>query len=221
MRRLARRARYLRIKYSDICEGIAWIARNPADLREHPQWLRQRGPVTMRFRVPWWPYDVPGWVAGMLPAQPRVFEYGGGGSTLWLEDLGASVTVAEHNKEWHDQLAEVLSADTRLLLRPSQESGVITSAVEPGYFDSYAAAIDGESDASLDMVIVDGRARVDCVRHAIPKVKPGGLLLLDDTDRPRYRAAVTLLEQWDRHVFTGLKPGSHRPAQTSAWRRPG
>lgn len=220
MTSLVRRIRYAGQRGGPLYEGIRWIARHPDDLKRHPQWLWQRGPVTMRLRVPWWPYDAAHWVATMLPSQPRVFEYGGGGSTLWLEDLGAIATVTEHDEQWHAQLASALSPNTRLLLRPSQEFGVVTSAVAPGYFDSYVGAIDGEPDEGFDLVIVDGRARVECVRHAMPKVKPGGLLLLDDSDRTRYKTALELLATWERHLFTGLKPGADCPAQTSAWRRP-
>ena len=86
--------------------------------------------------------------------------------------------------------------------------------------DAYAAAIDGEPDASLDLVIIDGRARIECARRAMPKVRPGGLLLFDDTDSARLRPVIALLGSWERHVFTGLKPGQRGPAQTSAWRRP-
>ena len=53
----------------------------------------------------------------------------------------------------------------------------------------------------------------------MPKVKPGGLLLLDDTERERYRPAVEMLG-WERHVFTGLKATNIAPSQTSVWRRP-
>jgi hypothetical protein len=109
----------------------------------------------------------------------------------------------------------------RLLLRPSAAGGTVTSASEPGFFDDYVAAISGEPDGSLDLVIIDGRARVECARRAIPKVCPGGLLLIDDTDRARYQPAIDLLGEWDRHVFTGLKPGHRAPAQTSVWRRTG
>jgi predicted O-methyltransferase YrrM len=99
-------------------------------------------------------------------------------------------------------------------------TGSITSQVEGGFFDSYVAAIDDEPDESLDVVIVDGRARVECVRRAMPKVRSGGLLILDDTQRARYRPAIELLAGWERQVFTGLKPGDQHPAQTSAWRKP-
>jgi hypothetical protein len=220
IRRILRRAWWTYECRRQDCIGIAWVARHPRDLARHPRWLWERTAATLALRVPWWPYDAPGWVAANLPPQPRVFEFGGGGSTLWLEDLGAKVTVAEHDREWHAQLAAALTPRTTLLFRPPQKSGTVTSAVVPGFFDAYAAAIDGEPDGSFDLVIVDGRARVECVRHVMPKVRPSGLLILDDTERARYEPAAETLTGWERRVFVGLKPGLRAPAQTSVWRRP-
>lgn len=199
---------------------LAFIARHPGELARVPRWLRERKAATMQLRSPWWAYDAVSWVGAALPPRARVFEYGGGGSTLWLEDHGATVTVAEHDKAWHDQLAACLAPDTTLLFRPPQDAGAVTSVVVPGYFDTYAAAIDDQPDGSLDLVIVDGRARVECALRAMPKVKEGGLLLLDDTERARYKPAVEALAGWERHVFAGLKAGAGAPTQTSAWRRP-
>jgi hypothetical protein len=198
---------------------LMFLARHPHELARVSRWLRERDAVTMTLRVPWWPYDATAWVASVLPPQPLVFEYGGGGSTLWLEDRGATITVAEHDEVWHRQLAAQLSPRTVLLPRPPTAIGSVVSAVTPGYFDDYVAAIDGQADGSLDLVIVDGRARVECACRAMPKVKPGGLLLLDDTDRARYRPGVAALAGWERHIFDGLKPGQRFPTQTSAWRR--
>jgi hypothetical protein len=171
----------------------------------------------MVMRRPWWPYTATAWVAEHLPPSARVFEYGGGGSTLWLQDQGASVTVAEHHRQWALQLAE---AGITVMGRSTERAGSVRSDVEPGFFDSYVAAVSEESDDSLDLVVVDGRARVECVRRAMPKVKHGGLLLLDDTNRARYRPAIAILAPWDRYVFHGLKPGDCWPGETSVWRRP-
>jgi Methyltransferase domain len=200
--------------------GLAYILRHPQELARHPQWIRQRTAATMALRMPWWPYDAVTWVAAHLPPQARVFEYGGGGSTLWLQDRGAAVTAVEHDKQWHWQLAEQFPTGRELLFRPPGTSGTVTSAMAPGFFDAYVAAIDDQPDGSQDLVIVDGRARVESVRHAMPKVKPGGLLLLDDTDRASYQPAIDMLGAWECHVFTGLKPGHRGPTQTSVWRRP-
>jgi hypothetical protein len=202
-------------------QGLTYIVMHPQEIIRHPEWLWQRTGSTMALRVPWWPYDAISWVAATLSPGARVFEYGGGGSTLWLADRVAVVTAAEHDEPWHRQLADSLPSSVRLLFRPSAAEGIVASAAAPGFFDDYAAAISGEPDGSLDLVIVDGRARVECVRRAIPKVRPGGLLLIDDTERTRYQPAIDLLSEWERHVFTGLKPGHRAPAQTSVWRRPG
>jgi len=202
------------------CLALAWIATHPRELAQHPEWLRQRTAATIALRAPWWPYDAVAWVAANLPPTPRAFEFGSGGSTLWLEDFGADVTSVEDNAHWHKQLAGALGPGTRLLFHPPQQSGVVSDGFGPDFFDSYAAEIDGEPDASLDLVIVDGRARIQCARRAMTKVKPDGLLLFDDTNFAEFRPAVSLFQGWERHVFAGLKPGQRGPAQTSVWRRP-
>jgi hypothetical protein len=202
------------------CLALAWIATHPRELARHPEWLRQRTAATMALRAPWWPYDAVTWVAANLPPAPRAFEYGSGGSTLWLKDLGADVTSVEHDAQWHKQLADILGPGARLLLQPPQQSGVATDVFDPGFFDAYVAAIDDELDASLDLVIIDGCARIECVGRAMTKVKPDGLLLVDDTDFAEFRPVVAPLQAWERHIFIGLKPGQRAPAQTSVWRRP-
>lgn len=194
---------------------VRYLARHPQEISRLPQWLPQRSLSPMALRKPWWPYDAATWVAAHLPPHARVFEYGGGGSTLWLQDQGAAVTVAEHDEQWHQRLSQVLLPGTEIMLRRTEPIGQITSAVEPGFFDGYVAAIDEEAADSFALVIVDGRARTECVRHAVPKVKPGGLLLLDDTDRARYQPAIALLAGWERHVFEGLKPGEPSRADVS------
>ncbi len=198
-----------------------YLASHPGQIRYVPRWLGQRSLSPLDLRAPWWPYDAAAWLREHLPRSARVFEYGGGGSTLWLEDLGAAVTVVEHDEAWSRQLSQALRPDTQLLSTPVDAAGCVGSAASDGFFDSYVAAIDAQPDAGLDLVIVDGRARVECVRRAIGKVRADGLLLLDDSDRARYQPAVALLAGWERHVFTGLKPGYPVPAQTSIWRRPG
>ena len=42
----------------------------------------------------------------------------------------------------------------------------------------------------FDLVVVDGRARVACLQHAAKRLAPGGIVLFDDTQRPRYRAGL-------------------------------
>jgi predicted O-methyltransferase YrrM len=39
-------------------------------------------------------------------------------------------------------------------------------------------------------VVVDGRARADCLRRAVEALTPGGLIVFDNSDRKRYQPAL-------------------------------
>lgn len=159
-------------------------------------------------------------VESVLPPDARVFEYGGGGSSAWLSDHGAQLTVIEHHQEWCEELRRALPSNVELISAPACDVGVIGSSVEAGHFDDYVKAIDSYPDLSFDLVIVDGRARVESVSRAKAKVKQGGHLLLDDSDRARYRAGITAMSAWQVKTVTGLKPGSPIPATTTIWTKP-
>ena len=74
------------------------------------------------LRLPLWPYDAIEWVSVALPRHPRVFEYGSGGSTLWLEDRGATVITAEHADDWREELASLFGPRITLLFRPPRQT---------------------------------------------------------------------------------------------------
>ena len=197
------------------------MAKRPTLMLDLPQWLRDRQRTTLELRSPWWPYGAADAVAKRLPAGASVFEFGGGGSTLWLHDKGAKVTTVEHHRGWHDDLRRLLPDEVTLILREPTTEGSISSEGEPGgFFDDYVATVSALPDESLDLVIVDGRARVACGLAAMGKVKRGGMLLLDDSDRPRYAPLRERLEAWAREDFRGLGPGGGRVQQTSVWEAP-
>ena len=63
-------------------------------------------------------------------------------------------------------------------------------------FRDYIAAIDEFEDEYFDIIAIDGRERVACLVHAIPKLRPGGVLVLDDSNRPKYGEFSRLLQEW-------------------------
>jgi hypothetical protein len=128
------------------------------------------------------------------------------------------VTV-EDDASWLSDLQR-LAPDTELRYIPPPSG---SNATTDGPFDEYAHAIDLEPDDRFDLVIVDGKARRDCVLAAEPKVKPGGMLLLDDSQAsdidPPPRANLTQLRRmyadipgilvgWRVNHFRGIKPGT-------------
>lgn len=90
-----------------------------------------------------------------------------------------------------------------------------------GYsFARYVKTIDQFPDDYFDLIFVDGRCRNACALHAQGKVKPGGYLIVDDTNRPEYRYAFDLLKEWKRYSFYGPKPYIAAFFQTTFWKRP-
>jgi hypothetical protein len=195
------------------------VSSDPRSLGHVPRWVRDRHVSPLERRAPWWPYGAVSEVRGRLRPGDSVFEYGSGGSTLWFEDLGASVVSVEHEREWADVLRPRLRGPGQLRLIPPSKTGTVTTSVEPGFFDEYIAAVDDVPDESLDMVVVDGRCRVRCLERAAPKVRHGGTLLLDDAERERYQPAFEVLSDWGVERFFGLKTGLNI-ATTAVFTRP-
>ena len=191
-----------------------YLSADPGQLRHLPEWLPTvRGATTMSARVPWLPYRVLERLEAALAsceAGGRVFEFGGGGSTLWFADHGADVVTVEHDRDWVEHLATALVDEARCQLIHRDSSND---------YAEYVATIAEWPDAHFDVVVVDGRERVRCLRESISKVRPGGLLILDDAERPRYRAAFDAVD-WPHVTYRGLTPCKTVAGVTTVWSRP-
>lgn len=196
-------------------------ARQPSRLADLPRWIRERHVQAIDARIPWWSFAAIEAMRRHVVPGMKVFEYGGGGSSVWLQDLGADLTVVEHDREWYEELRRVLKADASVLLKEPTDSGTCGSRVSPNlYFDDYVNAINDVNDDSLDLVLVDGRSRVACGLAAMSKVKHGGLLVLDDSGRSRYVALREALAEWPGDSYRGVGLGIGPPRQTTIWRKP-
>ena len=144
------------------------------------------------------------------------FEWGSGRSTAYFAKRLEHLTSVEHDTGWHRSVRRQLdhmgipNVDLRLIqpIPPDAMPEVNWRADFPGYkvmkkppqrpeFLDYFNAINPVRDESLDIVMVDGRAREACIVNAIPKIRSGGLLVLDNSDRPRYGEACAFLRTWN------------------------
>ncbi|KGM17062.1 hypothetical protein N867_10545 [Actinotalea fermentans ATCC 43279 = JCM 9966 = DSM 3133] len=141
----------------------------------------------------------------------KVFEFGGGGSTMWFSDRVGTVVTVEHDPTWAQSLIAATDGNPR--------TNILVHDDSDGYAN-YVEAIRAFPDEYFDVIVVDGRERVRCTAEAAAKVRPGGLLLLDDSERPRYAGAHNLLAGWPSQVITGLAPFKPQAGTTTVWRRP-
>ena len=218
-------------------EMWATIRQDPLSVQFLRPWIASLlpGRSPLGQRVPWMNFRVIRWLKSYLKPTMKAFEYGTGGSTIFLATRVGRLTSIEHDPQWHLLVARELrtegitNCDLRLVPaepRPSLRDVPYTStsftSLTPharGYsFEAYVRTIDEQPDRSLDLVIVDGYARFSCVAHAIPKVRRGGYLLFDDTDWPKFREAVAFLAAFPRRDFVGATPCQFNLRQTSIWR---
>jgi predicted O-methyltransferase YrrM len=161
-------------------------------------WLARRMWLARRARRPW-----------------RVMELGAGRSTPWLARRAGSVLSFEDDPHWLRRARERLDQD-----------GIGRAELRELPVEELCGAIRSLPDRAYDLVVVDflesPRAdRVDAVREARSKVRPGGYLLLDDSDRPAYSEAFELLAGWRQRRFAGVKDGWPQAVETTVFRRPG
>lgn len=141
------------------------------------------------------------------------FEYGSGLSTLFFSKHLKHLTSVEHNQEWfkivntklqdrhidnvdyHFIPAEKETGNTGYFFFKDFNLPDTDFTIRKEYHD-YFSFVSTFPNEHFDFIIVDGRARVECCLNAIPKLKSGGLFVLDNSDRERYSPIFKVLENW-------------------------
>ncbi|MDT9593798.1 class I SAM-dependent methyltransferase [Nocardioides zeae] len=160
--------------------------------------------------VPWWTFDAADAVADFLAARPgaRALEWGSGASTVWLAARCGEVVSIEHDAAWATSMARVLPDNASLRVVPPVDlrtrlSRDVVPSSKRGFegldFADYVAEVD-HVPGDFDVVVVDGRAREACLRRAVERLRPGGMVVVDNVERARYRAAID--EVCGRHDVT-------------------
>lgn len=125
--------------------------------------------------IPWITDDATRFLLGYLASRPadrslRCFEFGCGNSTLFFLSLGLHVTSVDHDSRWSQTVtstAEAWGYSDRLILLHKPRP----------YSDIY-------SDASFDIISIDGRDRVKCLERVLAVGHARhALLVLDNTER--------------------------------------
>lgn len=130
------------------------------DQRKHPQ-------------NPWITANAAHLLQGLLKTTDIGVEFGSGRSTAWFASRLQHLTSVENNPEWYaivkSQLADAglkAKVDYRLC---TDESDYAQQALD-------------FADTSVDFCLVDGAARDRCALNIVPKIKAGGLIMVDNVN---------------------------------------
>lgn len=140
----------------------------------------------------------------------HVFEYGSGSSTHFFSQRVATVTSVEHDSKWIDAVRADIAPNVELLQRDVDDNGEYCRAIR-------------EHDRTYDVVAVDGRDRINCLREALTRVGDTGVIIFDDSERTRYAPALDIAAEagFRRLDFSGLRPTGVRESTTTLLYRPG
>jgi hypothetical protein len=200
----------------------------PPRHRRIRHWLASLGKVhdslaIAQLGVPWWTYRsidvVEEWIA-KRPKPVRVFEFGSGASTIWLADRVDSVISVEHHRAFSEVINTELAKRpnvTHILIEPTVADDPLVGSAKAGHermdFHEYVSTLD-KTDGVFDLIVIDGRAREECLTRAISRLAPGGLIVFDNSHRRRYVKAIAASGLVERR-FRGLTPTLPYPDQTS------
>lgn len=196
------------------------------------------GRNSIQDEMPWMTFASIDYISKHLHADSKVFEFGGGGSTLFFLKNNAAVYTVEHDEKWFEILQGIVeqklgakwkgffiqAEQGDFLLNPSPSNpahyGTNDQFYQGTHFKNYSTKILDFEDGFFDMVLVDGRSRPACLSHSLAKVKKGGLLILDNSDREYY---LSELENEINRMFTKVifeyapSPYSKEFTQTTIW----
>lgn len=185
--------------------------------------------TTLNQQIPWIPYEAKKWLDNYLDPSMTVFEYGSGGSSIYISKKVKKIISVESSPEWcailHKEIEKLHIGNCDLSLFEPEEKVRCDASASPHFnentikFEKYAKSIMNFPDESFDLVFIDGKARVACAFYARAKVRPGGYILLDNSDVEKHSPAM-YLESWDSRSFYSLVPTNHNPSEATIWRRP-
>jgi len=195
---------------------LVWnLAENPGHLRRYiadntRHWLGHATPLDLE--VPWFSYAATDFLDTFLERHMTAFEYGSGGSTVFLAKRIKSVISVEDNPTWSDLVSRRLKDNglTNVTLKLHR-----FDVKNPVGFDTsdYLRAL---PDEKFEVIIIDASEelcpdRPICFRHAEERVKPGGIIVLDDS----WRYAEPRRSSTAKRVESFVSTGPCRPGVTS------
>jgi len=107
-------------------------------------------------------------------------EFGSGRSTVWFAKHIAHLTSVEHDESWGVIVRQLLqktkctNVEYHLLSTEAKDNEETNSP--------YVSVIDTFDDVSLDFCLVDGLQREFCALRVLEKIRPGGLLVIDNVN---------------------------------------
>jgi len=141
------------------------------------------------LELPWWSWKAIKSLEKHLTKEHKVFEWGTGGSTLYLAKHAKSVTSVEQHPEWLKKLKDALNS------RGIENVDLLEKDLDASSQDNFLSCSYAEAlNSKQDVIVIDGEdhfgphsewsARELCFQLAEKWIQtPGGIIVVDDSWR--------------------------------------
>lgn len=145
--------------------------------------------------IPWMNYPVIKFLRDRLKNDFHLFEFGSGYSTSFYAGLVRTVTSIEYDESWLAVVKKSKPENVELIYKKNDIDGEYCRAIK-------------STGRKYDVVVVDGRDRVNCIKQSIEALSDRGVILFDDSQRERYLEGINYaIEKGFRSIrIDGLKP---------------
>jgi len=199
-------------------EGIIGVLICRSALREDGWFLSNRKNKAIdknNNQIPWFTYPCNDFLKDRITKNMIIFEYGIGGSSIWLSNLAGHVDSVEHNKKFYnwykDKTNTISNIDIKYVpLEPIHNnlSYEELSFLKLYSTNQYVSSISSKNK-KYDIIIVDGIFRLDCIFECINNINDSGVIILDNTNyMDKLSDAITFMEKhgFRRLDFWGMTP---------------
>ncbi|MBN2768529.1 MAG: hypothetical protein JXQ68_05460 [Campylobacterales bacterium] len=145
--------------------------------------------------IPWINYPMIRFLEERLTDDLNVFEFGSGYSTLFYAEKVKSITSLEYDKNWFELIKSMVPKNAQLIYKKKDRDGEYCRAIHL-------------ANKKYDVIIIDGRDRVNCIKQSFSALSLQGVIILDDSQREWYKEGIVLVNEKGFRILNieGLKP---------------
>lgn len=158
--------------------------------------------------LPWMPYSFIDFIRDRLNNNMNILEFGSGNSTLFLSAKVKYVTAVEHDFDWFNTIKNKIPEN------------VTINYISLNDGDNYIKFATNQN-CTYNIIIVDGRHRVNCIINSIDALAEDGIIILDDSEVEKYSEGKQFLINigFKKIDFWGISPGQTYKKCTSVFYR--
>lgn len=139
-----------------------------------------------------------GHLLGFFSSPINGFEWGSGSSTLFLRNQSPEMSTwnsVEHNRDWYQKVFNTLkyhNVSNASVHYAATNLPYVEGGVDDGDHDTFNDYIHyaEKVGSNFDFMLVDGRARVECMKYGWDLLGNAGIMVLHDAQRRQYEIGI-------------------------------